>query len=380
MKRPSERPALRGRHLPPGATIGLMGSGQLGRMMAMAAARLGYRTHVFTDQHETPAEEVAAVTRVGSFADREALRQFAAAVDVVTYEFENVPLAATSRVAERVAVRPGPHVLAVAQDRLAEKEFLSRASLPVAPYLAIATREDLDRAAGELGFPAILKTRREGYDGKGQVRIETAAELPPAWDRLGAVPAVLEQWVDFACEVSVVVARAGDGDEVAYEPTENQHSGGILRTSIVPARIPPSVAETAESAARTVARKLQCVGVLAVEMFVLSDGGIMINEIAPRPHNSGHWTIDAARTSQFEQQVRACCGLPLGNARRLHDAVMKNLIGCDAEEWGKYLENGDLRLHLYGKKAIRPGRKMGHVTRLFPVGTGPHSFDEPADR
>ncbi len=375
MNRRVERSDMRDRPSPPGSTIGLLGGGQLGRMMALAAARMGYRTHVFTDQPATPAGEVAAETSVASFSDRNALERFAGAVDVVTYEFENVPLAAARAVAERVRVRPGPHVLAVAQDRLAEKDFLSGVPLPVAPYLGIAAREDLRRAARAVGFPAILKTRREGYDGRGQVRVETESELASAWERLGGASAVLERWMDFVCEISVIVVRSEDGDEVAYEPVENRHSDGILRTSVVPARIARTVAETADAAARKVIRGLQCVGVLAVEMFVLSDGRVVINEIAPRPHNSGHWTIDAAQASQFEQQVRACCGLPLGSVRRLHDAVMKNLIGTDVERWSSYLGDGNLRLHLYGKRHSRPGRKMGHVTRLFPPGTRPVSFD-----
>lgn len=371
-------------HCPPGATIGLLGGGQLGRMMAMAAARMGYRTHVFTDhpqtptdQPQTPAGEVAAAVTVASFADRAALARFADAVQVVTYEFENVPLDAARIVAARVAVRPGPNVLAVAQDRLAEKDFLSQTGLPVAPYRGIATREELARAV-EVGFPAVLKTRREGYDGKGQVRVAAARDLPDAWERLGNVPAVLERWIDFEREVSVVIARSADGDEAAYEPTENRHADGILRTSIVPARVAAATADAAVSAARTVVRALDCVGVLAMELFVLADGAVVVNEIAPRPHNSGHWTLDAAETSQFEQQVRVCCGLPLGGVGRLHDAVMRNLIGADADRWHRYLGDGRVRLHLYGKKVSRPGRKMGHVTRLFPRGSHPRAFGDDA--
>ncbi len=377
MIRPFRPSTVPDQHRPPGATVGLMGGGQLGRMMAMAAARMGYRTHVFTDHPHTPAGEVAAEVSVASFSDRVALERFADAVQVVTYEFENVPLAAAKVVAERVAVRPGPNVLAVAQDRLAEKDFLSQAALPVAPYQGIETPEELSRAF-EVGFPAVLKTRREGYDGKGQVRVETARDLPDAWQRLGAVPSVLERWIDFEREVSVIIARSEDGEEAAYEPTENQHADGILRTSIVPAQISPATADAAVAAARKVVRELQCVGVLAVEMFVLADGSVVVNEIAPRPHNSGHWTLDAAETSQFEQQVRVCCGLPLGSVNRLHDAVMRNLIGPDVDNWNRYLGDGRVRLHLYGKKVSRPGRKMGHVTRLFPPGSNPRAFGEEA--
>ena len=236
MNRPLRFSSVPELHWPPGSTLGLMGGGQLGRMMAMAAARMGYRTHVFTDQQHTPAGEVAAAVTVASFSDRAALERFANSVQVVTYEFENVPLAAAKIVAERVAVRPGPNVLAIAQDRLAEKDFLSKAALPVAPYQGIATPEELQLAT-EVGFPAVLKTRREGYDGKGQVRVKSAHDLSAAWERLGHVPVVLERWIDFACEVSVIIARSQDGEEVAYEPAENRHAGGILRTSIVPALI-----------------------------------------------------------------------------------------------------------------------------------------------
>lgn len=343
----------------------------------MAAARMGYRTHVFTDHPHTPAGEVAAEVSVASFSDRVALERFADAVQVVTYEFENVPLAAAKVVAQRVTVRPGPNVLAVAQDRLAEKDFLSQAALPVAPYRGIETPEELSRAV-EVGFPAVLKTRREGYDGKGQVRVETARDLPDAWQQLGTVPSVLERWIDFEREISVIIARSEGGEEAAYEPTENQHADGILRTSIVPALISPATADAAVTAARRVVRELQCVGVLAVEMFVLTDGSVVVNEIAPRPHNSGHWTLDAAETSQFEQQVRVCCGLPLGDVSRVHDAVMRNLIGADVDHWNRYLGDGRVRLHLYGKKVSRPGRKMGHVTRLFPPGSNPRAFGEDA--
>ncbi|MCE2475965.1 MAG: 5-(carboxyamino)imidazole ribonucleotide synthase [Alphaproteobacteria bacterium] len=371
--RPFRPSTVRDQHWPPGATVGLLGGGQLGRMMAMAAARMGYRTHVFTDHPHTPAGEVAVEVTVASFSDRVALERFADAVQVITYEFENVPLAAARVVAERVAVRPDPNVLAIAQDRLAEKDFLSRAALAVAPYQGIETPEELSRAV-EVGFPAVLKTRREGYDGKGQVRVETERDLPNAWQRLGTVPSVLERWIDFEREISVIIARSEDGEEAAYEPTENQHADGILRASIVPALISPATADAAVSAARKVVRELQCAGVLAVEMFVLADGSVVVNEIAPRPHNSGHWTIDAAETSQFEQQVRVCCGLPLGSVNRLHDAVMRNLIGADVDTWNRYLGDGRDRLHLYGKKVSRPGRKMGHVTRLFPFGSNPRAF------
>ncbi len=368
MNRPSVLLKDADRALAPGSTIGLLGGGQLGRMMAMAGARMGYRTHVFSDQQQTPASEVAAATTVAPFADRAALERFADAVDVVTFEFENVPLSAAEIVAKRVPVRPGLNVLAVAQDRLAEKDFLSSAGLRLAPYRGIVTEKSV-RDAADVGFPAVLKTRRQGYDGKGQIRVENADDLADAWRQLGKVACVLECWLDFATEISVIAARAENGKEAIYEPVENRHADGILRTSRVPASIAKRTAAAAVAAARKVVHQLDCVGVLAVEMFVLSDGTIVVNEIAPRPHNSGHWTIDAAETSQFEQQVRVCCGLPLGSVARTRDAVMTNLIGADVEHWQHYVGDRANRLHLYGKATWRPGRKMGHVTRLFPLGS-----------
>ena len=372
MTRQPETAATSSDPLPPGSTIGILGGGQLGRMMAVTAARMGYKTHVFTDQSGTPAGEVATATTTASFSDQADLERFAECVDVVTYEFENVPLFAATTIAGKVTTRPAPNVLAVAQDRLEEKKFFSAAGLPVAPHHGIATHDDLEAAIATVGFPAILKTRREGYDGKGQVRVESGSELSSSWDGLGNVACVLESRLEFTQELSVIVARAESGAEAVYEPIENYHSDGILRTSRVPANTSDKTAAVALASASRIAQQLHCVGVLTVEMFVLPDGAVVVNEIAPRPHNSGHWTIEAAATSQFEQQVRVCCGLPLGSVERLHDAVMTNLIGDDVDQWSRYLEDGRNRLHLYGKATVRPGRKMGHVTRLGPIG-----FDSP---
>lgn len=362
--------------LPPGSVIGILGGGQLGRMAAMAAARLGYRAHVYTDRGSSPALEVSARGTVAPFDDRAALARFCDDVAAASYEFENVPVGAAEFVAARVPLRPSPKVLAVAQDRLLEKEFVRKAGAGTAAFAAVDGLGDLAPALAGVGLPALLKTRREGYDGKGQVRIDAAEDAERAWESIGAAPAVVEAWVPFEREVSVVLARAPGGAIAAYDPTENRHEGGILAASAVPARVPAGVAEEARETARRIAGALDCEGVLAVEMFVLPDGELLVNEIAPRPHNSGHWTIDAAETSQFEQQVRICAGLPLGSVRRTADAVMRNLIGDDAERWPAFVREGRDRLHLYGKDEARPGRKMGHVTRLFPLGAGGFEADD----
>jgi len=350
----------------PGATIGILGGGQLGRMTALAAARLGYRCHVFCPEADSPAMEVAAESTVADDTDSAALDRFAAAVAVATYEFENVPAAAAERLAARVTVRPGPRALAVAGDRVAEKRFLNDAGVPTTRFAPVATEADLAGAVAAVGLPAILKTTRLGYDGKGQARLKPGDDPAAAWRHIGGVPAILEATVDFACEVSVIAARGLDGTIVPYVPVENTHDHGILATTRAPARIAPAVAEQALSHARKVAAALDIVGLVAVEMFVTRDGTVLANEIAPRPHNSGHWTIDACAVSQFEQLVRAVCGLPLGDPERHSDAVMENLIGDAVERWPQLLEEPGACLHLYGKRSARPGRKMGHVTRITP--------------
>jgi 5-(carboxyamino)imidazole ribonucleotide synthase len=351
--------------IPPGATIGILGGGQLGRMTALAAARLGYRAHVFCPEDDSPATQVAAAVTVAPYEDEAALAEFARRTDVVTIEFENIPVEALERLAETVPVRPAPHVLRLAQDRLREKDFLREIGVPAAPYLPVKGAASVARALANLGRPAVLKTVRLGYDGKGQVLINPETDPAEAWEALGAEFGVLERFVDFRCEISVILARRADGRCVTFPASENRHVGGILDTTIVPARIAGPTAERAEAVARRLAEALDVVGLLAVEMFVPPDGRVLVNEMAPRPHNSGHWTLDACVTSQFEQLVRAICGLPLGSTAALADATMKNLLGDDVERWAEYLSDPNAKLHLYGKREARPGRKMGHVTRIM---------------
>jgi 5-(carboxyamino)imidazole ribonucleotide synthase len=352
--------------LPPGSTIGILGGGQLGRMTAMAAARLGYKTHIFTNEPDSPAAQVAAATTVASFGDAAAVARFAAAVDVATCEFENVPAAALRRVAAKRPLLPRPDILEIAQDRMREKSFLRAIGIATTEFHAVANPDELAAAARELGRPSVLKTVRLGYDGKGQVMLDAGMTTVEAWRRMGAAQGILEAFVDFRCEISVIVARGADGALAAYVPVENRHENHILHTTIAPARIAPDLAELATAIARRIAEEIRLVGVLAVEMFVTKGGAILVNELAPRPHNSGHWTIDACLTSQFEQLVRAICGLPLGSTERHSDAVMTNLLGREVATWRAALDEPNAKLHLYGKSAVRPGRKMGHVTRLLP--------------
>jgi len=352
--------------LPPGSTIGILGGGQLGRMTAMAAARLGYRTHVFANEPDAPAAQVSAAATVAAFADAAAVARFAAAVDVATCEFENVPAAAMRRVAAKRPLLPRPEIVEIAQDRLREKNFLRSIGVATAEYREVASPDALAEAMREVGCPAVLKTVRLGYDGKGQVLLAADSDPADAWRRMGATVGILESFVDFRCEVSVILARGGDGEIAAYPPVENRHVNHILHRTSAPARLAPEVAAAATAIARHIAERLELVGVLAVEMFVTQSEAILVNELAPRPHNSGHWTIDACLTSQFEQLVRAICGLPLGATEHHSDAVMTNLIGREVEGWRAVLDDPRARLHLYGKSKIRPGRKMGHITRLLP--------------
>lgn len=348
----------------PGATIGMLGGGQLGRMAALAAANLGYRVHVLTPERDSPAGQVCAVTTIANYTDRDALEAFASSVDVVTYEFENVPVEAAEFLAERVPVRPGPEALRVAQDRLREKEFAANLGIGTAPFRAVGAADELAAAVAAIGTPAVLKTRRMGYDGKGQAKVLPGSDLAAAWAAIGGKPAILEGFVTFKMEISVIVARGLDGQTLCYPPVENRHLNHILDTTIIPAPIPQALAAEAEEIARKMAEALDLAGLLAVEMFVTEDGRVLMNEIAPRPHNSGHWTMDACVTSQFEQQVRAVCGLPLGSVERYGDAEMKNLIGDGAKDWLEILRDPAAKLHLYGKAEARPGRKMGHVNRI----------------
>ncbi|MBL8696737.1 MAG: 5-(carboxyamino)imidazole ribonucleotide synthase [Alphaproteobacteria bacterium] len=350
--------------LPPGSTIGILGGGQLGRMTALAAARLGYRTHVFCPEPDAPASQVSGATTRGAYDDPAAQVRFAAAVDVITYEFENIPLAPVEALACVKPVRPSPGVLAICQDRIREKHAVNAAGIATARFAAIETDRDLAAALATVPPPAILKTARLGYDGKGQARVADAAEAAAAFARFGRVACVLEGIVDFTCEVSVIAARGRDGAVACYPTVENRHKHHILDETIAPAALPAAVAQEAERIARTIATRLDVVGLLAVEMFVTRDGRVLVNELAPRPHNSGHWTIDACVTNQFEQLVRAVAGLPLGSPERHSDAVMKNLIGDEVLDWPRLAAEPGACLHLYGKAEPRPGRKMGHVTRL----------------
>jgi len=359
----------RGNALPPGAVIGILGGGQLGRMLALAAARLGHRCHVYTPEEDAPATQVTDRSTVAAYDDELALARFAAAVDVATYEFENIPRFAAEVVGRTVPVHPSPRVLAICQDRIAEKRFLSGIGAPTAPYRPVASASELAIAIAEVGRPAVLKLARSGYDGKGQLLISEQS-VDDAWATVaGAVSApqmMLEGWVDFTMEVSVVVARTLAGHTVAYVPVENVHANHILQRTIAPAMVPPEISEDAVVLASRIADALQLVGLLAVEMFFTRDGRLIVNELAPRPHNSGHWTIDACVVSQFEQCVRAITGLPLGDAERHADAVMENLIGDQIDRWAELVADPEAHVHIYGKREARPGRKMGHVTWLRP--------------
>jgi 5-(carboxyamino)imidazole ribonucleotide synthase len=361
--------ADRGQIIPPGSVIGILGGGQLGRMTALAAARLGYRVHSYCPEAGSPAFHVSASATVAAYDDEASLAAFADSVDVVTFEFENVPSATAELLAALKPTRPSPRVLHVCQDRLREKDFLAAAKVPTTRYMEVARAEGLERAARSIGLPAVLKTAQFGYDGKGQVMLAKESDLTDAWQRMGAGVGILEGFVDFSHEISVVIARGIDGVSASFVPVENQHRNHILDTTIAPARLPGALLMRAEAVAKHVAEALDVVGLIAVEMFVTQQGEVLVNELAPRPHNSGHWTIDACATSQFEQFVRAVCGLPLGAVEPHADAVMKNLLGDEVAAWREILADPGAKLHLYGKSEPRPGRKMGHVTRLLPKGT-----------
>lgn len=362
----------------PGSTIGVFGSGQLGRMLGLAARPMGYRFACFGPDADSPAAQVADWECKAPYDDLDAVRAFVRRVDVVTFEFENVP-AHVGAVAleERVPVRPGAHVLHTAQQRLREKEFLRDRGLPTARFAAVRALDDLPLALAHTGLPAVLKTAAFGYDGKGQAPIDSAGQAAAAWEALGRQECVLEEYVAFTHEVSVVAARGLDGDFAHFGVFENTHRDHILDVTVAPARIDPAVAAEAIELARAVLDTLDVVGVLCVEMFVGSDGRLRINELAPRPHNSGHLTIEAAVTSQFEQQARAVCGLPLGSTA-LRPAAMANLLGdlwqndagqpCEPD-WAAALRVPGVKLHLYGKREARPGRKMGHLTAVAETAT-----------
>lgn len=352
----------------PGAAIGVLGSGQLGRMLALAARRMGYRVHVYSPERDTPAGQVADAEVVGEYEDLDAVRKFAEGVDVATFEFENVPAATAAAVGERTLVRPGGSVLHIAQNRLREKSFLTSAGVPRAEFRAVGSLGELRGALGELGCPAVLKTAGFGYDGKGQVKIGSVDEAASAWEAVGGQECVLEEYVEFAREVSVVAVRGADGEFVHYGVIENAHSSHILDVSVAPGSVPPQMAREAGEISRAIMEKLDAVGVVCVEFFVTTGGGLLVNEIAPRPHNSGHLTIEACACSQFEQQARAVCGLPLGSTEMVRPAAMANLLGDLWEDgepnWAAALAMPGVALHLYGKAEARVGRKMGHFTAL----------------
>ncbi len=348
----------------PGSTIGIIGGGQLGRMMALAAAELGYKVHIFTPESGSPASHVAFKTTVAEYDDIKRLQDFAGSVDVVTFEFENVPFESLTLLEKLKPVRPSSQVLKVSRNRIREKNAVQALGIGTALFAEVRSLADLTAAIKKLGLPAILKTAELGYDGKGQVTIRKAEEAQAAWDAIKGAEAVLEGFVDFSMEISVIVARGPSGETQTYVPVQNIHKNHILDTTIAPAPISAALAEDAENMAVKIATSLEVVGLLAVEMFVTRDNRILVNEMAPRPHNSGHWTMDACITGQFEQIIRAVCGLALGNPARHSDATMKNLVGNDVHDWQNYLANPNAKLHLYGKAETREGRKMGHVNIL----------------
>lgn len=363
---------LRSSPILPGAVIGVLGSGQLGRMFALAARRCGYRVHTYSPDSDTPTGQVADVEIVGDYDDLEAVRAFARGVSAVTFEFENVPAATADACMALVPVHPDGHVLHVAQNRLREKTFLAQAGIACAPFRPVATLGELHDALGVLGCPAVLKTAGFGYDGKGQVTIDTPPDAAGAWEALGGQECVLEAFVPFACEVSLVAVRGADGAFAHYGLIENAHSSHILDTSFCPADVPFALEAEAAQMARVILEELDVVGVLCVEFFVTQDGRLLVNELAPRPHNSGHLTMNAHAVSQFEQQLRAVCGLPLGSTERVVPAAaMCNLLGDLWEQgtpdWPRAYALPNVAVHLYGKEDARPGRKMGHVTATAPT-------------
>jgi 5-(carboxyamino)imidazole ribonucleotide synthase len=348
--------------LPLGSTIGILGGGQLGRMLSLAASRLGFKTHIYCPDKDSPAFEVTPHRTIAAYDDHASLAAFAAVVDVITYEFENVPAGTAETLAPLKPLRPGANALAVSQDRLAEKSFIANLGIPVAPHRAIHGLHDLEPALAALGSAGVLKTTRLGYDGKGQRRIGSLAEATSAFVDLAPHPLVLEAFVPFVREISVVIARGLDGDTVAFDPAENAHRDGILATSTVPANISPATAKQAQDFATRIAIALDYVGVLGVEFFVLAEGSLIVNEIAPRVHNSGHWTEAVCVTDQFEQHIRAIAGWPLGDPTRLADVVMENLIGGLTGILARL--GPGIRPQVYGKAESRLGRKMGHLNRI----------------
>jgi 5-(carboxyamino)imidazole ribonucleotide synthase len=354
--------------LAPGSTIGVLGGGQLGRMLALAAARLGFGTVVLTPDADSGAGQVATRTIQAPYDDLGALAALAGAADVITFEFENVPAMVVATLETLGAsVAPGARALAVAQDRVDEKTFLNACRAPTVAFAACDSSEEVLAALDQVGAPALLKTRREGYDGKGQTWVESHSDAHGAFARIGATPAILEARADFVRELSVIAARGRDGDVTTYPLGENHHEGGILRRTLAPARVSAQVEEQADAIAARILTSLDYVGVIGVELFELADGRLLVNEIAPRVHNSGHWTLDGCEVDQFEQHVRAIAGWPLGPVTPLAQVEMENLIGDDVHRWPELIGEAEARLWLYGKAEARPGRKLGHVNRLRPL-------------
>ena len=353
--------------LPLGATIGILGGGQLGRMLSVAAARLGYRSHIFEPSANPPAADVAHALTTASYDDAAALTAFAETVDVITYEFENIPTAALDLLEALRPIRPNRRALAIAQDRILEKDFLTGLGLTCAPYRAVNTAAEMTAAVAEIGTPSILKTTRLGYDGKGQARLTSREDTEAAFASMNGAPSVLEGFIDFSHEVSVIAARGLDQSVACYDPGENVHRSGILHTTTLPARLTPVQRSDAILLAARILNALDYVGVMGVEIFVTAKG-LIVNEIAPRVHNSGHWTQNGCAVDQFEQHIRAVAGLPLGDGARHSDVVMENLIGDDIDRLPQILRENDAALHLYGKAEARPGRKMGHVNRVVRKG------------
>lgn len=361
--------------LAPNSIIGIIGGGQLGRMSAMAAAKLGFRTHILTQEADGPAAQVSHGITIGAYDDFDALNNFVQSVDVVTFEFENISADALDFLSKHRPVRPSGQILRISQDRIAEKTFLTNAGIPVAPWCSVTDLPSLQNAAETLGFPFILKTTREGYDGKGQCRIYSADDFDNALSTLSPHPLVAEGMVNFACELSVMVVRGTDGTIRCFNPAQNHHVNGILDLTLAPAPVTAEVAHKAQALAAQIAEQLDLTGITGVEMFLDHKANLLVNEIAPRPHNSGHWTMDACPADQFDMHIRAVTGMPLPPARRHSDAVMKNLVGPDDMAlWPQIIAAPALLPHLYGKAEARPGRKMGHVNILFPYGSLPGEF------
>ena len=355
----------------PGGTVGILGGGQLGRMLTLAAARLGLKCHIFAPEADSPAFQVAAAHTLAAYDDANALEKFAQVVDVITYEFENIPAQTVTLLSSLRDVRPSARALDLLQDRFVEKKFMHNLGIETATFAPVDSEASARTAFGTIGAPSILKTSTLGYDGKGQRRVAGADECVAAWQALGKTRCILEGFVDFKRELSVVAARGSDGAFQCYDLVENIHENHVLRTTLAPAADAARLTARATEIARSITHALSYVGVMAVELFETRDGRLLVNEIAPRVHNSGHWTIDACAVSQFEQHIRAVCGWPLGDPTRHADAIMRNLLGDDVLAWQTHARDPQTSIHLYGKSAPRPGRKMGHITRLFPLNKRP---------